>query len=340
MLCPEGATAAAAPSPAPAPKSIFARKRQVKASEASAETDFSTDVGDWLADVGAPECESAFRENMVETVGDVMFLVNSRSDLTAMCLSSAQAGRLWDHVAALSSSSGSSGSVDAGQPLVDPDEDVSTWLLSNGASDCEEAMREAMVETVGDMLFLVNSKSGLADMGLSNLQVETIWGALKGTQTGRSLRTAASADDDLDVDSQFHPTSIADAPGAFGGGATSGHRAAGSSSVADIWGQASSPGFGSLGNDVDSQFQGQAGASAVFGGDVGFGHTHHNSHTHSSPEYPDAGASSAFGGGGGVPAGAGGGAGAWSRGGGVAELRAALMSRKSIGVEMTPRSSR
>eukprot|EP01043_Picozoa_sp_COSAG02_P063312 COSAG02_NODE_8938_length_2393_cov_1.926765_1_plen_644_part_01 len=188
-----------ATAPAPAPKSIFARKRQARASEASAETDLGAGIGDWLAEVGASECESAFRENMVETLGDVTFLVNSRSDLTAMGLSSAQAGRLWDHVATLSSSSGSAGSAEAAYPSADPDEDVSTWLTANGASDCERAMREAMVETVGDMLFLVNSKAVLADMGLSNLQVETVWGALKDTRTGSSSPTATSADDDLDA---------------------------------------------------------------------------------------------------------------------------------------------
>lgn len=103
-------------------------------------------------------------------------------------------------------------------------------------------------------------------------------------------------DDDLDVDSQFHRTSIAGASGAFG--AASGNHAGGSSSVTDIWGsQSSSPGFVSLGNDVDSQFQGQAGAPAVFGGDVGFAHTHHSTRTQSSPAYSDAGGSSAFGGG-------------------------------------------
>ena len=137
---------ASAPAPAPAPKSIFARKRQSKASEGSAEADLAADIGDWLAGVGAAECEDAFRENMVETLGDVAFLVNSRADLTSMGLSSAQAGQLWDHIAALDDAGAGSGGVDVGQPSVDPDEDVSMWLMANGASDCEDAMREAMIE--------------------------------------------------------------------------------------------------------------------------------------------------------------------------------------------------
>ena len=180
------------PEPAPAPKSIFARKRQAKASEASAERDLGADVGEWLVEVGAGECETAFRENMVETLGDVAFLVNSRSDLAAMGLSTAQAGRLWDHVAALSASGGSG--VDTGVPTADPDEDISTWLLSNGASDCEEAMRHAMIETVGDIHFMVNSKADLTGMGLSNAQVETIWSALDAVRSGRSSPAFSSGD--------------------------------------------------------------------------------------------------------------------------------------------------
>lgn len=189
--------ASAAPAPAPAPKSIFARKKKAAAaSEGSAEADLTADVGVWLAGVGASECEDAFRENMVETLGDVAFLVNSKANLTAMGLSSSQAGKLWDAIAALSAgSSEASAGAGSGGSGADMDEDVSMWLMEQGSSDCEDAMREAMVETVGDLMFLANSKGDLTKMGLSSSQAGQLWAAVKSAKPSPS--PAASDDEEI-----------------------------------------------------------------------------------------------------------------------------------------------
>ena len=65
----------------------------------SAEDALDADVAAWLAGCGAPECEAAFREAMVETLGDVAFLVSTRADLSEMGLSEPQVDTLWEHVA-------------------------------------------------------------------------------------------------------------------------------------------------------------------------------------------------------------------------------------------------
>lgn len=49
--------------------------------------------------------------------------------------------------------------------------DLAVWLQQHGAAGCERALRGAMAETVGDLLFVAESEAALLEMGLSSDQV-------------------------------------------------------------------------------------------------------------------------------------------------------------------------
>jgi len=157
--------------PAPAPKSIFARKREQQ-SKAQPDADLDADVAAWLAGCGAPECEAAFREAMVETLGDVAFLVSTRADLSEMGLSEPQVDTLWEHVAALAP--GELEGDDEPEPI-DLTMDASTWLADHGQDGAEPVLRENLIETVEDLTFLISSERDMEKLGFAPRAIMDLW---------------------------------------------------------------------------------------------------------------------------------------------------------------------
>lgn len=155
------------------------------------------DVGQWLLDCGMPECEVALRENMIENVEDLLFLAPEGDFelLVGLGLTSTQAKALRiilyqvlephmlpdEHEEFVSEeNSVNSDSYDK-TGVSRWNVDVKEWLVQAGASDCEPLLRNNMIETVEDLLFLAPcaDTTQLVGMGLSATQATQIQVALR-----------------------------------------------------------------------------------------------------------------------------------------------------------------
>ena len=88
-------------------------------------------------------------------------------------------------------------------------DDIAAWLLERDLSDCEAALRRAMVETVSDLHFLASSESELTAIGLSSKEAELLWADIKGDDpaepTAEDTTSAVEVDPFAELESMMGP---------------------------------------------------------------------------------------------------------------------------------------
>ena len=128
-----------------------------------ADRSLNEDVGVWLRSVvalpQAARAERALRENMVETVGDLLFLASTRADLDAMGLGAGEAEPVWKGVVAARA-----GGSEASLTL---ETDAAAWMGARGHAEAELILRENLVETLGDLAFLAAGAEDLQALGFA-----------------------------------------------------------------------------------------------------------------------------------------------------------------------------
>jgi CRP-like cAMP-binding protein len=167
------------------------------------------DIAQWLRECGMPECEAPLRESMIETVDDLLFLAPEGDFelLMGLGLTSTQAKALRiplhellppdqasPEAQAMDDITESSQTADATEESAEeraatqaPAEQswmcvgVGEWLAQAQLSDFETALREHMVETVEDLLFLVPD-GDFERVGLTTAQAARLQTALQAVE--------------------------------------------------------------------------------------------------------------------------------------------------------------
>ena len=174
----------------------------------------ATDIAPSLASLQV-EAEACFLAADIETVEDLIILVQSTADLEQLGLPSQAATALWPVIAEL-----------LGRPVlavVPPAVDVpggcaevlemsiGEWLAAHGAAQLEATFADEEVETVEDLIFLVQSADDLVQLGLPVGQVATLWLAIEPLLTideEEAVATVAAdleAEDEVDEDDEEKP---------------------------------------------------------------------------------------------------------------------------------------
>eukprot|EP01045_Picozoa_sp_COSAG04_P000250 COSAG04_NODE_5_length_50521_cov_24.772639_27_plen_561_part_00 len=130
-----------------------------------ADRSLNEDVGFWLRSVVslqlAERAERALRENMVETVGDLLFLVSTRADLDALAdsmgLGAGGVEPVWKGVVA----------ARGGEASLTLETDAAAWMGARGHAEAELILREHLVETLGDLAFLAAGAEDLQALGFA-----------------------------------------------------------------------------------------------------------------------------------------------------------------------------
>ena len=160
------------------------------------------DVGQWLEECQMLECEVLLRENMIETVGDLLFLAPDGDFdlLMGLGLTSTQARVLRitlykvfqpeelpalgqeGEVAHEENSLATVHSMDSDDIVTGESQwnmDIEEWLIQADATDCESVLRNNMIETMEDLLFLAPDvdTGQLVAMGLTVRQATKLQSA-------------------------------------------------------------------------------------------------------------------------------------------------------------------
>eukprot|EP01052_Picozoa_sp_SAG31_P016224 SAG31_NODE_1066_length_10091_cov_5.779323_13_plen_386_part_00 len=173
------------------------------------------EIGAFLTRHGLRHGTASMHQNLVETVDDLLFLVKSQQDCAALGLAPDVAGALWGHLEPLlvqsaaskpsrnslfSKKKGRASSPQPTSPIASTSVDLTQWLASCEATSIEPVLREKLVETVDDLVFLSGgTQAGLAAvLGVAGPQLERMWNHL-----------VSSAPDDCDATPALDSSTLA-----------------------------------------------------------------------------------------------------------------------------------